>query len=65
VDTYLADGYALQNTGNVIYSHSYPRHASYAKAESESPTLSNGDLSANGENPDRKTSILQDCWGLE
>jgi hypothetical protein len=33
---------------------------SYAKVESEF----NGDLSANGENPDRKTLILHYFWGL-
>jgi hypothetical protein len=34
---------------------------SHAKVESDFPSLQNGDLSAKGENPERKTSIIQDC----
>ena len=33
-------------------------------AKSEFPTLQNWDWSAKGDNPDRKSSVLQDSWGL-
>jgi hypothetical protein len=47
--------------------HACPRHGlwatcirlNHANAENEFPTLQNGDLSAKGENPERRTSILQ------
>jgi hypothetical protein len=77
VDTHLADECVLtkQELPHVFL----PRHMlacplhgpwatcirlSHVKAEREFPTLQNGDLSAKGENPDRETSILQDCRGL-
>jgi len=48
------------------------RHGSWAtfirlghvRAKSEFLTLQNWDWSAKGDNPDRKSSVLQDSWGL-
>jgi hypothetical protein len=37
---------------------------SYARAKSEFLTLSNWDQPAKGDNPDRKTLVLQNGWGL-
>jgi hypothetical protein len=34
------------------------------RAKSEFLTLQNWDWSAKGDNPDRKSSVLQDSWGL-
>jgi hypothetical protein len=78
VDTLLADACALTKRRKCHVflpspMHARPRHSpwamcirlSHVKAESEFPTLWNGDLSAKGENTDRKTSILQVCWRLE
>ena len=35
----------------------------HVRAKSEFPTLYNRDWSAKGDNPDRKSSVLQDSWG--
>ena len=51
--------------------HACPRHGSWAtfillshvRAKSEFLTLQNWDWSAKGDNPDRKSSVLQDSWG--
>jgi hypothetical protein len=37
---------------------------SHVRAKSEFPTLQNWDWSAKGDNPDRKSPVLQDGWGL-
>jgi len=38
----------------------YGRHV---RAKSGFPMLQNWDWSAKGDNPDRKSSVLQDIWG--
>jgi len=52
--------------------HACPRHGSWAtfiwlshvRAKSELPMLQNWDWSAKGDNPDRKSLVFQDSWGL-
>jgi hypothetical protein len=73
-DTHLSDGLVLTNQRIAV--HSYQAlcmrvhavgimyTANYCKGGERVPGALNRDLSANGENHDRKTSILQDCWEL-